>query len=195
MREKPCGRVPNVNGSEKAKWHFGCGRRLFANWYNTDEELDLTRLPFPFKTGCFAAAIGQHVIEHLRLHDEVLPLFAELRRVIRKGGVLYLSCPDMEKICKAYCSGNLQELIDGRLRRFPPKHSLHFKGPKSHFVNELFYQKGEHKNLFDFELLKWALLQSGWTFVSRITEESLLKRERDVLRRDDEEQALYVAAE
>ncbi len=174
------------------KWHFGCSGRFFPGWHNTDREVDLTRLPLPFADASIDKAIGQHVIEHLSLEEELLPLFRELRRVVRIDGVFYLSCPDIAKICSAYCEGRLGELIDGRNRRFPGWYR--FKGPQSQIVNSIFFQGGEHRNLFDYELLSWALREGGWQTVDRISERELLTREPEVLPRHDDEQSLYVAA-
>ncbi len=174
------------------KWHFGCSSRKFEGWHNTDRDVDLTALPLPFETGSIETALSQHVIEHLWLEKEVLPLFRELRRVVRSGGRLYLSCPDMGKICRAYCEGRLGELIAGRRRRVPQWRAL--IGPESRFVNELFHQGGEHHNLFDFELLSWALKTTGWETVTEISEADLLAAEPTVWPREDGEQALYVVA-
>ena len=58
--------------------------------------------------------VSQHVIEHLELIDELLPLFSELKRVLRLGGQIWLSCPDMEKICRLYVDGRTRELVEDR---------------------------------------------------------------------------------
>ena len=34
--------------------------------------------------------------------------------------------------------------------------------PSSHLANHLFHQDGEHVNLFDWPLLRWALVEAAW---------------------------------
>jgi hypothetical protein len=60
--------------------------------------------------------------------------------------------------------------------------------------NIMFHQDGEHKNLFDFDLLRWALEQSGFGDVRRRTEADLLVRFPECPCRDDDSQSLYVSA-
>jgi SAM-dependent methyltransferase len=40
------------------------------------------------------AVILVHVLEHMRDHDEALKLLSEIRRVLKKGGRLFMVCPD-----------------------------------------------------------------------------------------------------
>lgn len=169
--------------------HFGCGKRLLNGWENYDYDINLTKeLPWP--NGTFSVALGQHVIEHLELVDEVIPLFKELHRVISKNGILWLSCPDINKICKAYVDGTLQNLYDKKISRWP-KFTL--KGaPLSHLVNDFFTQRGQHKNLFDIELLTWSLNQSGWYNITVCNESDLLLFDNHIIKRHDDECSLYV---
>ena len=89
--------------------HFGCGFRKVSGWLNCDiagseVDLDLTcgRLPFP--TGHFEVVCSQHVIEHLWLIDELQPLLSELNRCLANDGEIWLSCPDLSKVCNLYAS-------------------------------------------------------------------------------------------
>jgi SAM-dependent methyltransferase len=81
------------------KLHLGCGSRRVAGWLNvdvigSDYDIDfITRLPW--RSDSFSAIVSQHVIEHLELFGELVPLLSELRRVLQPGGQIWLSCPDM----------------------------------------------------------------------------------------------------
>ena len=66
--------------------------------------------------------------------------------------------------------------------------------PSSHMVNSIFYQDYEHRNLFDFSLLKWVLNICGFTDVERVDEKSLLERFPEIPERNDDKQSLYVRA-
>ena len=52
-------------------------------------QADAGRLPFP--DGCFDSVIANHSLEHMLALEEVIH---EIRRVIRKGGSLFVSVPD-----------------------------------------------------------------------------------------------------
>src|ERR1700745_355023 len=75
--------------------HLGSGGIHVPGWLNvdvigSDYDIDfITRLPW--KSRSFSVIVSQHVIEHLELIDELLPLFSELKRVLRPGGQIWLS--------------------------------------------------------------------------------------------------------
>lgn len=190
------------------KLHFGCGSRKIEGWLNvdldnSDYDVDLACSQFPWRDDSFEIAMSQHVIEHLELKSELFPLLKELKRVLVEGGEIWLSCPDIEKICKSYNEHRMSDLIDDRQRRS----RLHWGGewslvkevgtegvPSSHMINSLFYQDYEHRNLFDFNLLKWVLNICGFTDVERVDEKSLLERFPEIPERNDDKQSLYVRA-
>jgi hypothetical protein len=66
--------------------------------------------------------------------------------------------------------------------------------PAQQIVNDIFYQWGEHKNLFDFGLLEWALKKAGFGAVRRVAEADLLERFPDFPSRSDDLMTLYVVA-
>ena len=53
----------------------------------------------------------------------------------------------------------------------------------------------EHRNLFDFELLEWALKHAGFSKVTKTNELELMENEPDVAKRDDDDISLYIFAE
>jgi hypothetical protein len=61
-------------------------------------------------------------------------------------------------------------------------------------INELFHQHGEHKNLFDFNLLSYVLEKCGFKRVQEITESTFLQKYPSFPSRNDEEQSLYICA-
>ena len=177
--------------------HLGSGRRPIPGWLNvdvigSDYDIDfITRLPW--KSGSFSVIVSQHVIEHLELFDELLPLLSELKRVLRPGGQIWLSCPDMEKICRLYVDGRTRELAEDRTSLMK-RYSLR-GAPSQHVVNDIFHQSGEHKNLFDFEILKWALEGNDFTDIRKVDEAELLQRFPGFPARNDDFHTLYVTAQ
>ena len=134
------------------------------------------------------------MIEHLELYSELIPLFGELHRVVSPSGKVWLSCPDMEAVCKGYQSDKGAKLLESMQRRHQT-FELAENPPVQQIVNYLFHQDRQHQNLFDFELLEWALKHAGFSKVVRTSEFNLTESEPDVLPRDDDDISLYVYAE
>ena len=70
------------------------------------------RKPLPFADMTFEAAYALHIIEHLT-PAEAASLVSELYRVLRPGGIIRISTPDLEDICRSY----LRQLEACRSRR------------------------------------------------------------------------------
>ncbi|MBU1695346.1 MAG: class I SAM-dependent methyltransferase [Verrucomicrobia bacterium] len=157
-----------------------------------DEQVDLAAGNLPWDNGVFDVIVGQHVIEHFDLVSELIPLLRELRRVSKDGAEIWLSCPDMEKVCRSYVNGTLGQLIADREKRLGDLDLG--QAPDQHMVNFLFHQWGEHRNLFDFGLLKWALEQTGFGSCTRTSEKQFLGRFPSFPPRKDDLQSLYVHA-
>ena len=94
--------------------------------------------------GVLNAITGQHVIEHLDLGRELLPLLIELRRVADEGAELWLSCPDLQKVCEGYVADRGAGLMEDKKSR--QEHSVGdapvrdiFSGdvPVQHIINDL----------------------------------------------------------
>jgi predicted SAM-dependent methyltransferase len=179
------------------KLHLGCGKRHVSGWLNVDVhrsdfDVDLACGYLPWYDESFATIVSQQVIEHLELNRELLPLLRELRRVCRSDGELWLACPDMEKICGSYHQDRGVGLLRDRITRFP---DFDLGGaPHQQVINVLFHQDGEHRNLYDFDLLSWALRISGFSECERKTEDDLLARFPEFTRRGDDFVSLYVRA-
>ncbi len=177
------------------KLHLGCGKRILREFLNidiaySDINIDFSSQKLPFPSDYFDIIVSQHVIEHLEIKSELEPLFRELNRVLKKDGVIFLSCPSIKKICESYINDGGKTLVEGRLRRFPNETLGGY--PNVQIVNELFHQGIEHKNLFDFELLSYSLTKCGFKSVVEIDEKYLLDKLKNFPARHDDEQSLYV---
>lgn len=179
------------------KLHLGCGDRLLAGWLNVDMvgsdlNLDMAIGKLPFADGQFDSIVSQHVVEHLSIADELLPLLRECHRTLVVGGSFWLSTPDMKKLAKSYLEQENRDMIADRKTRLPGWSLGDF--PPQHFMNDMFHQGLEHRNLFDFGLMKWALEQAGFTRVEECDESMLLAAFPDFPPRHDDYQSLYVKA-
>lgn len=180
----------------KTQLHVGCGDRWVDGWLNVDVigseyDIDLGSGRLPWRSDSFEVLASQHVIEHLELFSELMPLLHEFNRVLKPGGTVWLTCPDMEKVCRGYVDGTLPQLLTDRQQR--GDYSLQ-GAPVSQMVNDLFHQYGQHKNLFDFPLLEWALQRAGFVDARKVEESDLRTAFPEFPPRDDDQQTLYVTA-
>ena len=181
----------------KNRLHLGCGRHNVAGFLNVDleggdEQVDLACGHLPWVDSSFEVVVAQHVIEHLEMTTELIPLLREVRRVSEPGAELWLSCPDMEGICRAYVQGDLARFVLDKVLRCGS--GCFETSPPQNLLNYLFHQRGEHKNLFDFALLRWTLEQTGFTSCTRTSEKQFLERFPGFPPRNDDLQSLYVRA-
>lgn len=95
----------HLHGDAAPKLHLGSGSIHLDGWLNADlvagdVYLNLKRrLPVP--DGTFAFVFGEHVIEHLS-EEAGQRLLREVHRVLRPGGVLRLTTPDLAKLVALY---------------------------------------------------------------------------------------------
>lgn len=186
-----------VGGSLPDRLHLGCGRRRLQGWLNvdianSDVDLDLGTGSLPFPNGSFSAIVSQHVIEHLSIGSELDMLLSEAHRCLRDSGEIWLSCPDLHKVCQSYLQDAGASLLKDRLRRWPDADVAPY--PASHVVNMIFFQHGEHKNLLDFALLSFLLNEAGFVDVIQVKEADLLARFPDFPERGDDLHTIYIRA-
>jgi predicted SAM-dependent methyltransferase len=164
----------------------GCGRMLQPGWVNTDRmpiaerdgrKAQLGRLArvddaiylrhdsterYPFEDECFEWAYSEHFIEHLA-PDEGTAWLADVRRVLRPGGLIRVSTPSLARYLKAYvdpddpfCDENREVLASTRFFR-----GREVPSRRGWMVNTIFYSWG-HRWIYDFEELKHALVSAGF---------------------------------
>ncbi len=178
-----------------AKLHLGCGFKRVEGWHNvdvlgSDQNVDLACGKLPWNNEVFDLVISQQVIEHLEIDIELEPLLKELHRCMKEGGEIWLACPDMEKVCRNYMEDGGASLVKDRISRHK---NFSMNGvPDQHIINILFHQNYEHRNLFDFELLKWLMEKTGFSNITKESESSFNTRCPDIPQRHDDYMALYV---
>lgn len=192
------------------KINLGCGGGRLKGWVNVDIQerfcdlevaVDLTK-NIPFKDRVFSHAFSSHFVEHLSYETTLFSFLKEVNRVLKDGGALWIITPDLRKACQSYLNDKCKTLHEDRLnrnwryRKKMNNPSLYNKiidesTPTQHFINDLFHQGGEHKNLLDIELLEWLALKAGFTSAEEISDESLRKSFPEISSRGDSLQALY----
>ncbi len=171
--------------------NLGAGPRGIddAHWVNVDGAPDAGvrflvdfQRPLPFDDATFDGVFSEHVLEHFS-QDDGARLAAEVRRILRPGGVFRVIVPDAEFVLKRYFEAP-EELVAER-----------GEGTAMEMVNSYFRQRYEHQFMYDWPTLEQTLRRAGFSRVVR-------SRFRDPaacspLRIDDEKYAresLYVEA-
>lgn len=149
--------------ASEPKLHFGAGPVRLDGWLNTDLiagdiHLDLER-PLPLPDTSFQHAFGEHVIEHLS-EQAGISLLAELRRVLRPGGRVRLTTPDLRKLIALYEDRNpVISLADYR-RFFDDLTAKRHERP-CQVLNDYLRLWG-HRYVYDEEDLAAKLEQAGF---------------------------------
>jgi SAM-dependent methyltransferase len=116
--------------------------------------------PLPFADGAVSWVYAEHLIEHVPLATAVSWL-TEVRRVLRPGGLLRLTTPDLAKYVEGYLAGNKffakhrrrVNLAIGVAPPMPARNAFMF--------NQLFYLYG-HRWLYDLQELQYVLAEAGF---------------------------------
>lgn len=102
------------------------GYHAVDGWLNADLiagdiYLDATkRLPLP--DGCFGFIFAAQFIEHVSLRDG-RRFSEECYRILRPGGVIRLSSPDLDRLVDVYGDGNPRVRLEEAMARHESRHS------------------------------------------------------------------------
>lgn len=122
MRYGPRWAVPD--GTVGLSW--GCGPVRADGWLGSDlldygqahvGDISGATGGLPWADAAFDIVVTHHALQMIPYSD-LLPVLTELRRVLRVGGVLRVSVPDLERAWRAYEQGDGGHfLIDDRIER------------------------------------------------------------------------------
>lgn len=153
------------------KLHLGCGTQYKEGWINIDnnsdnniQKLDLNwdlRNPLPFPDNTVDFIFHEHLLEHLTV-DEGQNFIKDSMRVLKQGGVLRISMPDLEVSVKNYLNLNWKQ-DDGELLK---KYGMDYIKTRAERLNMAFHFWG-HKWLYDWEELERRLKEAGCTKIKR----------------------------
>ncbi len=89
------------------KLHLGCGLNIRKGWLNADRfksEADIYLNvigKLPFNEATFYGVHTEHMLEHIHV-DRIPRLLQEIHRVLKPGGNLRISVPDLETYARKY---------------------------------------------------------------------------------------------
>jgi predicted SAM-dependent methyltransferase len=159
-----------LSRSDEPRLQIGSGPMSLEGWLDSDLlagdiHLDLERrLPLPDSS--FQYVFGEHVIEHLT-QSAGSALLAEIHRILRPGGVVRMTTPDLMKIIALYEDRNpvigladYSRFLDGETGGKP--HEL-----RCQVLNDLMRQWG-HRYIYDEEDLAAKLTETGFQQIERV---------------------------
>lgn len=121
------------------------------------------RWSLPFSDGACLGIRAEHFVEHLETREELPAFLADVRRVLRSGGVLRVIVPDAERYLRAYCRDDLsgfRELVVPN--PFPADLPT-----RMDIVNHVFHQWEEYRWGYDFETMAHRLRAAGFSRIQR----------------------------
>lgn len=147
------------------KLNLGCGFHPFKGWMNLDvvncegvEHCDLSHKNclWAFYDGPKVDFIfSEHFLEHIK-HDQAVTLMKDCHRVLKPGGVIRVSTPDLWKLVDAYT----HERLDIWGGAWQPK-------TKAQMLNEGMRDWG-HKYMYDLPELTGLLHDAGFRKVTPV---------------------------
>jgi SAM-dependent methyltransferase len=174
-----------------ARLQWGCGDNPAPGWINADRNfvdgLDLQGdirdgLALPDHSVDYAVAI--HALQDLQWHDIPIAL-AELKRVIKPGGVLRLGLPDMDLAIAAYQRGDADHFC-------VPDHDAKAIGSK--LVTYLIWY-GSTCTPFNLDFAHEVLERAGYRDVRRCAFRETASRHAEIVTLDNRErESLFVEA-
>ncbi len=145
-----------MDGIRRLNW--GCGEDPRPGWVNSDLRdapgVDITcdiREGLPVEDGWFDYVVSIHALPMIRYPD-LVPVLAELRRVLKPGGVLRLGLPDVEKGIHALLRGDREYFL-------VPDEEVRSLGGK--FVVQMLWY-GWSMTMFTSDFIEELLIKAGF---------------------------------
>jgi predicted SAM-dependent methyltransferase len=159
--------------------HLGCGSDIRAQWINIDVSSarlistisddgtvflnhDLRR-GLPLAPNSCRRIYSSHFFEHVE-RETCDQLLRDCHTALRRGGELRLALPDFAAAFRAYTAGDKGyfEMLDTHGVVAPLSGRT---GALIEYIHYFVYQWGEHRTLFDREVLELLLRRAGFTSV------------------------------
>ena len=140
------------------KLHLGCGRNILGGWINTDyntakfsgsDYLDVTK-KFPYDNNSVDYIFSEHMIEHITYHEGKFML-EESFRVLKSGGKIRISTPDLKFLIKLYNEDKTE--LQKRYIEYSFK-EYKLDGNSDTFVINNFHRDWGHIFIYDEKTLK-----------------------------------------
>lgn len=171
--------------------NWGCGASGEPGWINSDQKegpgIDIScdiRNGLPLESDSIDYIVSIHALPEVP-YPELVPTLQELRRVLKPGGVLRLSLPDLDKGIQAYLRNDRDYFLI-------PDEEVKSIGGKL-IVQLIWY--GYSRTLFNYDFIREILLKAGFSQVSQCCYKETNSPYAGIVELDNREQeSLFVEA-
>jgi len=152
------------------KLQIGCGGQLRDGWLNGNYEswrkgtifLDASK-PFPVDGGQFDFVFSEHMIEHIP-HDQGMRMLRECYRILKPGGVIRISTPDLQFLFNLY-GERKTPLADAYLKWASGQLIGVLPSCEATFVINNFVRDWGHQFIYDEQTLRESLKSAGFSTI------------------------------
>lgn len=136
---------------------------------------DLNVFPYPFRDSCAEKIYLHDVIEHITIFKVELVL-REIHRILMRGGVLDITCPDVDWIAHRIVNRDWKEKAKGSwLNKFPDDfvNAMNYMFGGYYDLKESTLQGAGHVAGYDFDTLYKQIMKSvmnPWASVRRVSD-------------------------
>ncbi|MFK0191383.1 methyltransferase domain-containing protein [Kitasatospora sp. NPDC090308] len=167
--------------------------------YRIDGTSLYTRLdigaPLPFADHSVDWVYAEHLIEHVPL-DTAVRWLAEVRRVLRPGGLLRLTTPDLARYVEGYLDDREQFFRRHRRRLRTMRVGPPMPERRAFMLNQIFYHFG-HRWIYDEAELRYVLDRAGYGAFTVVRQEFQTGARPDVAALDTafrKDESIYLEA-
>jgi len=150
----------------------GKGHEKVPGWYivdlreTADYQVNIAEQPLPFKDDSASIVFTSHTLEHILPHhlDFVLK---NIYRVLKKGGVVRILVPDIERAVKAYSNKDIQFFFDSHVGQYDENLPIGGLLASWFYSTRIFKDPNSvtgigHVHCFDYDYLQFRLQRVGF---------------------------------
>lgn len=166
-----------LKSAEERKLHLGCGTHSVPGWLNADKfnsNADIwmdAGARWPFAEDALDLIYTEHMLEHIRV-DDVPHVLSEAFRVLKPGGGIRISVPDLEIHARNYVEKNdaffapIIAKYQARLDKQRNKYWL-VRSNGGAFMTRAVQRFFRHRWFYDFETLAGCLKEVGFSRIEK----------------------------
>lgn len=161
-----------MHRNDVRKLHIGCGANILDQWLNADYkprfenvlQLDATQ-QFPIGDNEFDYIFSEHMIEHIS-YLQGLSMLMEFYRILRKGGRVRISTPDLLFLVNLY-KENKSDLQKEYIKWATDHFIEDAPAYEDAFVINNFVRDWGHQFIYDEKTLRSSLKKSGFSKIEK----------------------------
>ena len=155
-----------LNSKIIKKLHIGCGSNLLEGWLNADYNVDSSDVfnldaakIFPINSDAFDIIFSEHMIEHINYYQG-LSMLNECRRVLKPGGRIRITTPDLGFLIGLYTENKSKLQLD--YIEWASSNFIQNKIFTDTMIINNFVRDWGHLFIYDFKTIKYSLEMVGF---------------------------------